>query len=371
MKILHICGDYDVFHRNLVVEQNQIGHNTRIFYYTTRNKRNITIDKDSLDFYNSKIRLLRGPVFFRTRIQHVANAFINYYKDCHDFELIHAHMWFSDGELAYEAKKKWGIPYIIAIRNTDIYSWYYWRIPWNKKRGLEIIKNASKIIFLSSTYKKQLIDLIPISISKDIIMKCEIVPNGIDDFWHKNSSIKHREKPGKIIRILTVGNIEVNKNQITVLKAIEKLVSVGYNVEYYIVGNILDKKIGKRLVSSKYSKLIGFRSKEELINIYKKSDIFVMPSIHETFGLVYVEAMSQGLPVIYSKGQGFDGQFDDGEVGYSVDSKNYIDIYNKILKILDDYENISSSCIQASKQFKWKTIAEHYQDIYEKVLTLG
>jgi len=44
-----------------------------------------------------------------------------------------------------------------------------------------------------------------------------------------------------------------------------------------------------------------------------------MPSITETFGLVYAEALSQGLPVLYTRGQGFDRQFEEGEVGYAVD----------------------------------------------------
>ena len=47
-----------------------------------------------------------------------------------------------------------------------------------------------------------------------------------------------------------------------------------------------------------------------------------MPSIHESFGRVYAEAMTQGVPVIYSKGQGFDGIYPDGHVGYSVPSRN-------------------------------------------------
>ena len=44
-----------------------------------------------------------------------------------------------------------------------------------------------------------------------------------------------------------------------------------------------------------------------------------MTSLGESFGLTYAEAMSQGVPVIYSKGQGFDGQFKEGVVGYHVD----------------------------------------------------
>jgi glycosyltransferase involved in cell wall biosynthesis len=58
--------------------------------------------------------------------------------------------------------------------------------------------------------------------------------------------------------------------------------------------------------------------KEKLLNNYRNSDIFIMPSYNETFGLVYIEAMSQGLPIIYTQNEGVDGYFKEGSVGYSV-----------------------------------------------------
>lgn len=51
--------------------------------------------------------------------------------------------------------------------------------------------------------------------------------------------------------------------------------------------------------------------KKQLREAFSISDIFVMPSKPETFGLVYVEALSQGLPILYAKGEGFDGYFDE------------------------------------------------------------
>ena len=56
-----------------------------------------------------------------------------------------------------------------------------------------------------------------------------------------------------------------------------------------------------------------------------------MLSIMETFGLVYAEAMSQGLPIIYTKGQGFDEQFDEGKVGYHADCFNIEEIVKRII----------------------------------------
>ena len=69
---------------------------------------------------------------------------------------------------------------------------------------------------------------------------------------------------------------------------------------------------------------------ENFIKYFIESDIFVMPSRYETFGLVYVEALSQGLPVIYTRGQGFDGQIPDGEVGYSVKCNDVNEIAEKL-----------------------------------------
>ena len=80
--------------------------------------------------------------------------------------------------------------------------------------------------------------------------------------------------------------------------------------------------------------------------------IFILPSIHETFGLVYAEALSQGLPIIYTRGQGFDGHFEEGEVGYSVDCYDYEEISNKVLEIITKYETISSKAVNGVQKFK-------------------
>jgi L-malate glycosyltransferase len=89
-----------------------------------------------------------------------------------------------------------------------------------------------------------------------------------------------------------------------------------------------------------------------------------MPSFNETFGLVYIEAMSQGLPVIYSKGQGIDGYFNEGKVGFSVNPGNISDIATRIENILENYDEMNKNAITAVKEFKWSKIADKYIDIY-------
>ena len=93
-----------------------------------------------------------------------------------------------------------------------------------------------------------------------------------------------------------------------------------------------------------------------------------MPSFTETFGLVYVEALSQGLPVIYTKGQGFDGQFPEGTVGYHVTPTESKDVAEKILKIAENYMKISSNCNNGIKKYQWKMISEEYLRIYRGII---
>jgi glycosyltransferase involved in cell wall biosynthesis len=90
-----------------------------------------------------------------------------------------------------------------------------------------------------------------------------------------------------------------------------------------------------------------------------------MPSFAETFGLVYAEALSQGLPLIYTKGQGIDGYFRDGEVGYAVDPNDPEEIADRISMILRRYLEISNFCTAQAGQFSWERIGNIYKSLYE------
>ena len=93
-----------------------------------------------------------------------------------------------------------------------------------------------------------------------------------------------------------------------------------------------------------------------------------MPSHTETFGLTYAEAMSQGLPVIYTRGQGFDKQFDDGVVGYSVSDTNVQELVQKIMECIKHYEKLSTNCVTNVTKFDWNYICNTYISIYEKMI---
>jgi glycosyltransferase involved in cell wall biosynthesis len=108
--------------------------------------------------------------------------------------------------------------------------------------------------------------------------------------------------------------------------------------------------------------------KEELLKYYRNANIFVMPSFTESFGLVYIEALSQATPVIYSENEGFDETFEDGYIGKAVNPSNVDDIASGISYIIENYNNIQKNCSNAIVTFAWNEIAKKYFKIYSGII---
>lgn len=282
-----------------------------------------------------------------------------------DFDMLHGYTLFSDGNVAYTLHKKYGIPYVVAVRNTDVNSFFKYR-PHLRGRGVRILHNAAAVFFLSASYRDQVIEhYVPKKYREEIMGKAQIIPNGIDPFWFTKGE-KHGKPEGNSVDLVFAGNINRNKNILTAAESCRILRQRGYDGNLTVIGKIADPEVAEELKSIPYVKLFPGMTKEELAQVYGTKDIFVMPSYYESFGLVYAEAMSQGLPVLYTRGQGFDGQFPEGFVGYSVNPKDPKEIADRIEQILKDYEPMSARCIDNSKVFRWEAFATTYYDIYKR-----
>lgn len=284
-----------------------------------------------------------------------------------DYSVVHAHSLFSNGYVAMRIKQDFGIPYLVAVRDTDA-NIFFKRMVWLRKLGVEILNEAEKIIFLSSNYQDAVIEkYVPKVLKKAMAEKSEIIPNGIADFWLENPAVPGKMENRKRLKLLFVGLIKKRKNIPTTIRAIKILQHQGYEVSFTIVGKVSDEAIFKQLKNEPFIHYIPHSSREELIEIYRNNEIFVMPSVTETFGLVYPEAMSQGLPVIYTRGQGFDGQFPDGQVGFAVNCDDAEEIAEKIIKIAANYQELSENAVSNANKFRWSDINQKYKHIYQEI----
>lgn len=281
-----------------------------------------------------------------------------------EIDIVHAHTLFSTGFLALKLYEKYGIPYIVAVRSTD-YHIFFKHMPHLRTVGIEILRHAEKVIFLSPQYKEKVInEYIPKKEINFFEKKIVIIPNGIDSIFFNEKREAEKTRVNTPLRILYVGEIIKRKNIIATYKAINLLVNEGNNVQYRVVGQIKDKKYENFLKSHAEIEYYPKCSHGEVIDHMRWADIFVMPSYKETFGLVYAEAMSQGLPIIYTKNEGFDGQFKNGLVGYAVNPHCPVDIKKKIESIIVNYSFFSRNALVYVEKFSWKDIALQYKDIY-------
>lgn len=367
MRILHINSYYSVsgFYKNLFELQLKSKIDIDVFVPVST-----SFEKKDFNFGEyttvSKNHNKFDRAIFHIKHHKILNDIKRKY-DINKYSLIHAHSLFSNGYIAMKLKQKYGTPYIVAVRNTDV-NVFFKRMIHLRKMGLKILMDSEQIVFLSESYRNFVFEkYVPKLMHESFLAKSHIIPNGIDKFWFEHINEPKEKKANSEIKLLQVGNLDKNKNVETTIKVIELLNERGYQAKLDVVGRVKDQKIFDVIKNSNHVRYLGYKSKGDLIQIYKKNDIFILPSINESFGLVYAEAMSQGLPIIYTRGQGFDRQFEEGIVGYSVQHDSAEDIADAILEITKMYSSLSENCISLVYKFDWSRIESKYLELYEKV----
>lgn len=366
MRILHINCNYigTTLHQLMIEHLDALGYDNQVFVPTY--DKNIAVIKPNDNVYVSECFNKWDRLVFDYKQQKIIKAIEEHYHVA-SFDLIHAYTLYTDGNVARVLSEKYGIPFVVAVRNTDVND-FLKKMIHLRKRGLMTLLAAKDVFFLSDAYRRQVFEkYIPQKYQEVIKKKTHIIPNGIDEFWFENTPEQGKAIDKKHIKLVYAGRIDKNKNIPTTQKAMEILRKQGYETTLTVVGKIQDEKEFQIIKNDPYTTCLSAMPKEKLIDVYRASDIFVMPSFTESFGLVYAEAMSQGLPVIYSKGQGFDNQFPEGVVGYHVDSGSPDDVAEGIKRVIENYEQIKSNCVPSAHCFTWDYICQNYSELYKKI----
>lgn len=377
MKLLQICNDFagSKVHCNLAKQLDEKNIN-QVLYCPVREESLVgknKFDSKHIEFiYSFCIKSWYKYAYHYKAFKLYKDLKRN--VDLSSVNIIHAHTLFSDGVLAYKAHKEYGLPYVVAVRNTDVND-YIRLMRHCYHTGREILLNAEKVFFISAALKKKFEDSkFVVPILEKVKHKFVLQPNGIDNYWHGH--ISHDERRGH--DILYVGDFSANKNVVRLAEAVLELRKEnGFNdVRLKIVGG--EVKGGGRRNDGKTQAVIDANpeaimalgkiyDKDKLSEVMRSCSVFAMPSIYETFGLVYLEALSQNLPVVYTKGQGIDGMFDD-TVGIGVNPLSVEEIKNALKLILQDSIKYSNQHV-CFDDFKWSEIAGKYISMYKDIIT--
>lgn len=378
LHILHIANYYigAKVYKNLTSALDKAGIQQTI-YTAFSGYRLVGANQPGLEVPGSKI-VYRPILNTYTRLNYgykvkKITADILKYTSPEKFDCIHAHTLFSDGRIAYNLYKQFGTPYIVTIRNTDL-NFFFRYFLHLRNQARNTLLSAEKIIFISEAYRKRMLAHPYFSnCMNELAAKSIVIPNGIDAYWLNNTVITTRQTPLQYpARLLYAGKITKGKNLLKLITIVRKLNTDGVKCILHIAGTGSGKyyRIVINLIKKHPDLFIyhgAITDKSVLLSLYRESDLFVMPSRKETFGLVYVEALSQGIPVIYTKNEGIDGFF-PSETGEGVNCNDDQDIYIKIRKILENYPKYTFEPQKITGIFNWNSLAERYYHIYNSVI---
>ena len=196
--------------------------------------------------------------------------------------------------------------------------------------------------------------------------KIRILPRGLDTrlfhpsrrdpkFW-----IKRGARPGELI-LLYVGRVSVEKNLDVFAAAHDQVRAAGLAVRAAIVGDgVYTKTMQQRLPDACFT---GYLSGEDLARAYASADVFVFPSISDTFGNVVIEAQASGLPVVVSDQKGPQELVENGVTGLVTRGLDVDDLTAALLRLGRDAglrARISEAGRRAVETRSWATAAEKF-----------
>ena len=286
------------------------------------------------------------------------------------FDLIHAHVALPDGYAGMKVAQKYKKPLIVNIHGQDFQQTIFKN---NKcKKNIEKIINFSeKTIVVSKKLNKIGENNLQISSNK-----IKVVSNGINrnDIYIKINKNFKEYKDKKII--LSVSTLKRTKGIDLNIKAIEQLTKEYSNLIYLIIGHGAERVNLKKLIDElkiqNIVKFIGKVSHRKVMEYLDFCDVFSLPSWNEGFGIVYLEAMAQGKPVIGCQGEGIEDFVENGKTGLLVKPKDVDSLAKALGFLLSNIDEAKIIGERAQKvvleNYTWEKNAEKTIEIYREVL---
>ncbi len=282
------------------------------------------------------------------------------------YELIHGHDWITSNA-SVNAKKKTSLPYIMTVHSTE-----YDRTsnsPWQwildiEKQG---IYNANGIIAVSKLTKKEILEKYKTK------AKIKVIYNGIEqDLFKEDAKKEILGFDGDKKVVLYNGRLSIMKGPEFFLKAAKKVIQKNEKV-YFIIsgtGDMLEKLIEMSydLGIADHVRFLGFTPPEKIPLLYAASDVYVLPSVVEPFGITVLEAIASNIPVIASKTSGV---CEVVKNCLKVDFWDENEMAKQILTVLNYpslKEDLKENMKKDLQELSWKSVAEKTLNFYKEVI---
>ena len=280
------------------------------------------------------------------------------------FDIVHAHMLPRDGHAVLLVAKALKIPFALTIHGTDIFHYFIpGKTPW--ARNQMIAREADALMAVSSLLMSRVKPYRP----QEKLSR--IVPNGVD------LSLVPDETKNAPYTVISVGTLKARKCMDRTLEAFARIageypiatltiVGIG-EMEAQLKARIAELNLHDRVT------LTGGLPHDEVIARMAESDLFVLPSWGEGYGIVYIEAMAAGCIAVGAEGEGIADTITDGENGFLVPAGD-IDALERVMRRVfenrDAFSALRARGTRDARLLTWARNAQMVEEVYLEMIKL-
>jgi len=307
------------------------------------------------------------------------------------YDVIHSHYWLS-GLVAQELRAAWGTPFVHMFHTLGKLKDMVAQRPEERESErritseAEIMRSANRLVAASPLEKAQMASLYGAD-----PCKVEVIPPGVDlELFYPRQSAEAKAHLGLCPEqhvVLFVGRIEALKGIDTLLRAMavvtqqfppwrEELCVAIIGGDADVPPGALDAEMARlhrlraELGIEDLVTFLGARAQDALPDYYSAADVVVMPSHYESFGMVALEAMACGTPVVASRVGGLTYTVLHGVTGLHVPERNPEALAQEIIRLIQDpelRERLGRQAQRVAQCYGWQSTGDRIVDLYSSL----
>lgn len=282
--------------------------------------------------------------------------------------VVHAHTAYPDGYAAAGAARRLGWPLVITEHASFVARQL--RQPEHRRRYLEAAEAATSFIAVSETLGGELVAAIP-----ELASKLEVVPNAIpvDAFEARDRAERHPDE------LIFVGNRKEKKGMVVLLRAFADVLEERPGATLRLIGR--SPTAAEELQWQQLAEDLGIAhavrfepptDRAGVAAALQRASLFVHASPRETFGVVTLEALASGLPVVATQSGGISGILEDRRLGELVPPQDPRMLARAVIRTLDRLDEFDPETLrEAARRYSGESVAPQIVRIYEQVLAKG
>lgn len=278
-------------------------------------------------------------------------------------DMIHAQICHQAGLIAYHLSEKYNIPYVITEQMSPFpFPSILTKKEKIKSNYLKAYQNAQFNIAISPPLQEKM--------QKQDIPNTIFIPNLTDeDFFVPKEKMKNKDK----FHFFTLARMEEQKDIPTLLEAIKKVIQENTHLHFYLAGNGSKleeyKNLARILKIENFVTWLGLLNREEARYYFQESNAFVLASQHETLGVVFIEAIACGKPIIATRCGGPECIVNQNN-GFLLEVGDVTVLAEKILFMSDSNTKWDRNIIREDflDRFSKKAVCKQLMELYQKVI---